>query len=236
MYMGGATVEAGGFLGPQYNDGMAIKIMLETNVLKFAATKLERLVPRGNVGGVPIYEHRYINPNDAITNPDLKTEAELLPRIAELAKRRDLELLLDDEANLESWGVKNMDSAGGLFFDAPIKDAEPPLSYERILFGGGVSARERVKRFLIGINDKRFIELSKVLGGYQGSNNYNLNQLRDAYYVWSAEHNSCEYMLTMDFKLIKMIQLDRKQRVKVRVVRPSELLEEVGRRIVREAD
>lgn len=213
---------------------MGIRVMLETNTLKFAATKLQRLIPvnrptyneKGEMTGILLYEDGYINPNERITDPDLKKQADLLPQIAELAKSGKFELLLDREADYESWGLPHMNSATGLFYDAPVSEAERPLKYGRILVGMGIPAEEWAKQFLTSIQNKRFRNLAKILGAYQGENKYNLNQLRDAYYVWSAEHNNCEYMLTMDFKLIRMISQDRKHDVRVKVVRPSELLEQ----------
>jgi hypothetical protein len=211
-----------------------IKVMLESNTLKFASTKLPRLIrvnkptynAKGERTGTLLYDDGYINPNVKITDAELKKEANLLPQIAELAKVGKFELLLDREAHYESWGLPNMNSATGLFYDAPITEAERPFQYGRMLAGLGRSADEWAKLFLTGINDQRFRELGKVLGAYQGLNKYNLNQLRDAFFIWSAEHNGCEFMLTLDFKLIRMVKLAKKQNIKVKVVKPSELLEQ----------
>jgi hypothetical protein len=211
-----------------------IKVMLETNTLKFASTKLPRLIrvnkptynAKGERTGTLLYDDGYINPNEKIADAELKKEANLLPQIAELAKVGKFELLLDREAHYESWGLPNMNSETGLFYDAPITEAERPFQYGRVLAGLGRSADDWAKPFLTGINDQRFRELGKVLGAYQGPNKYNLNQLRDAFFIWSAEHNGCEFMLTLDFKLIRMVKLAKKQNVKVKVVKPSELLEQ----------
>ena len=119
-----------------------------------------------------------------------------------------------------------MNSDTGLFFDAPVSEAERPFQYGRVLAGMGRSAKDWAKLFLTDIDDKRFRELAKVLGAYQGPNKYNLNQLRDAFFIWSAEHNNCEFMLTLDFKLIRMVRIAKKQNIKVKVVKPSELLEQ----------
>src|ERR1041384_3111142 len=171
---------------------MRTRIMLETNVLKFSATSLPRLIrinrptlnAKGEITGMLFYEPGFINPNDQITNPELKRQADLLPRIAELAKESHFELLLDRESTFEGFGVPNMNSADGPFYGAPITQAEPPLKYGRMLFGGGKKPRDWAKNFFIGIRHKRFMELSKAVGGYQGSDQYSLNQLRDAYYIW----------------------------------------------------
>ncbi len=211
---------------------MIIKVMLESNTLKFAATKLRRLIPvnrptynaKGERTGTLLYDDGYVNPNDKITDPELKKEADLLPHIAELAKGGNFELLLDREAHYESWGLPNMNSATGLFYEAPVSEAEHPFQYGRVLAGLGRSGRDWAKLFLTGIDNQRFRDLAKVVGAYQGADKYNLNQLRDAYFIWSAEHNACEFMLTLDFKLIRMVKLAKKQKIKVKVVKPSELL------------
>lgn len=209
------------------------KVLLETNVLKFAATKIPRLIPvnketrnsQGEVTGFLLYEPGYINPNDKI--PDsapLKAETELLPRIADLAKKGEIELFLHKESMFEGWGLKNMNSATGRFYNAPMTDAKAPIEYGRVLFRPGMKADDWAKQFFLGIQDKRYVALAKIAGAYQGKNGWNLNQLRDAFYVWCAEHNGCDYMLTLDFNLIKAIERDKKHNVKVKVVKASQLL------------
>jgi len=215
-----------------------IKIFVETNVFKFSATRIERLIrvnkptrnAQGEITGVLLYEPGYINPNEKIQNPELRTEADLLPQIADIAKAGKFQLLTHREAMYEGWGLPNMNSATGDFYDALVAEAEAPIKYGRALFYPRISAKELAKDFFAGIQDKRYRTLAKISGAYQGDNKYNLNQLRDAFYLWCAEYNDCECLLTLDFKFIKMIRRDRKHNVKVKVVRPSELLEQ-GQRL-----
>ena len=127
---------------------MPTKVFLDTNILKFSATKLERLIPvnrkirnwRGRIIGVQFYELGYINPNERIQNPELRREADLLHQVAELAKRGEFELLMHRETMYESWGLPNMNSVTGMFYDAPITDAETPIRYGRALFYPGFSS------------------------------------------------------------------------------------------------
>lgn len=70
---------------------MTVKVYIDTNVLKFSATQLQRYCPRTqkiNWGGreheVTVNDLVYINPNEAIDNPELKAEAQLLPVLAEV--------------------------------------------------------------------------------------------------------------------------------------------------------
>ncbi len=91
------------------------KVFLDTNMLKFSATSIERLIrvnkptrnAQGEVTGLLLYEPGYINPNEKI-------------------------------------------------------------------------------------QDKRYRTLAKIAGAYQVDGKSNLNQLRDAFYVWCPEHNGCE--------------------------------------------
>ena len=206
------------------------RIFLDTNVLKFAATELPRLVPRQellNWGGmdmeVTVHDLREVNPNELIKNPELKAEADLLPRLASLGKSGCCEYVINVETLQESWGLRDMDSKNGRFYGVPIDMVEAPVKYSRIAGGGGISSKDRQFRFLAGVNHPRFLELQKMTGAYQGEQGPNRNQLLDAFHVWCAEHNNCEFFLTLDFKLIKVIGLSPKKST-VAAVRPSELL------------
>jgi hypothetical protein len=206
------------------------KVFLDTNILKFAATRLPRLRPRKQLvdwGGktieVTLHDFVEVNRNEFIVNPVLKAEAELLPRLAEIGKLGKLEYVMSGETMIESWGLRNMDSKGGRFYGVPIKVVKAPLDYAYILAGGeiGVTPMERQFRFLASIKHKRFLALQKITGAYQGERELNRNQLLDAFHIWCAEHNECKFFLTLDFKLIKVLS---KSKSTVRVVWPSELL------------
>jgi hypothetical protein len=70
------------------------------------------------------------------------------------------------------------------------------------------------------LNDKRFLELQKITGAFQGKRGVQRNQLLDAFHLWCAEHNKCDFFLSLDFKLAT----HTKGRVPVLIVRPSQLL------------
>lgn len=208
----------------------APKIFLDTTVLKFSATELPRLQPRNTSitwGDKSIdvkdYDFVDVNPNDFIENAELKTEAELLPRLAEIGKLGTVEYVINIEIEQESWGLPNMDSKTGQFYGAPIKTVEAPLEYSRIVAGGEANARERQYDFLSSITHKRFLEIQKMTGAYQGKQPLNHNQLLDAFHLWCAEYNDCEFFLTLDFKVIKVLGLSPKKST-VQSVRPSQLL------------
>jgi hypothetical protein len=212
------------------------RVFIDTNVIKFSATKQLAIIPvnkptrnwYGKITGYQVATVGYVNPNDNLRDEsEIRKEADLLHHIATLAKREHIELYEDTEMMIESMGLPKIGSASRRFYDAPIKRAKPPLIYSRTFIGPSYigSPDELALDFFKGITDKRFKEIQKVTGAYQGKDYYNLNQLIDAFLIWSAEHNQCNYFLTLDFTLIKMIKNDTKQRVSIKLVRPSELLQ-----------
>lgn len=207
------------------------KVYLDTNVLKFSATELPRMAPRQetiNWGGIEheitVHDFVEVNPNEKIGNPDLKVEADSLSELAGLGKLGAVEYLIQMETMFESWGLPNMDSSTGKFYGAPVKTVDAPIQYGRTMIGGGQDAKEMQYDFLSRIDNGRFKELQKITGAYQGKNPPNRNQLLDAFHVWCAEHNDSDYFLTLDFKLIRVVNNGGAEKVKTKLVRPSELL------------
>ena len=168
-------------------------------------------------------------PNDFIkNNPDLKSEADLLPRAAELGKAGAVEYVMSMETVVgESWNLPDMDSKSGRFYGAPIAIVDVPFDGGRLVGGVGINRKDEQLRFFTSIKDKRFLELQKMTGAYQGKRPTNQNQLLDAFHLWCAELNGCEFFLTLDFTLIKVLKFAKKKSV-VRAVRPSELLASIG--------
>lgn len=215
---------------------MIPKILVDTNVLKFSATQQLRIVPLnkktrnwyGKVTGIQVSQITTVDPNEKIRDQELGKEADLLPQIADLAKAGKIELLLHLEATFESMGLPSMDSESGKLYGAPTTNAESPVPFGRVLFSPHATPDEHAKNFLQNITDPRFKTIQKITGAYQGGTNYNLNQLRDAFYIWCAEHNKCDYMLTLDFKLVRMVANSKKHKANVHVVKPSELLNALG--------
>lgn len=207
------------------------KVFLDTNIFKFSATHLPRLRPRQQtitwgdiVQEVTVHDFIEVDPNEKIQNQGLKDEAELLPKLAEFGKEGTVRYFIQVETLLESWGIPNMDSRTGKFYGAPVEQVEAPVKYGRVILGANQDAKEMQFNFLSGLNHKRFTELQKLTGAYQGPGKLNRNQLLDAFHIWCAEHNDCEFFLTLDFKLIKMVANSRSYISTVKLVRPSELL------------
>jgi hypothetical protein len=206
---------------------------VDTNVLKFSATELLRLRPRkqlvnwaGHVQEVIVHDLVTINRNDNIANPTLKREAELLPKLAAHGKAKRIHYVINAETEFESWGLRNMDSRSGKFYDTPLERVEAPVQYGRVIIGAGIDPELEQFRFLGSLKHPRFLELQKMTGAYQGPGKLNRNQLLDAFHLWCAEHNRCSFFLTLDFRLLKMLRRGKTQ-LSVQAVRPSELLAKV---------
>ena len=207
------------------------KVYIDTNIFKFSATKLPRLIPRvqkTNLAGVEqeiiIHDFIDVDPNENISNTVLKDEARLLSELSSLGDQGLVRFLIQMETELESWGLPNMDSKSGKFYGVHLEKVDAPVVYGRVIAGGFESPEERQFKFLSGLKHKRFIELQKLTGAYQGKQKTNRNQLLDAFHIWCAEHNECDYFLTMDFKLIKVVSQSKRINLGVKLVRPSELL------------
>lgn len=213
------------------------EVYLDTNVFKFSATQLPRLKPRvqtinwGDIEqDVTVHDFVEVNPNEGISNPELSAEAEVLPKLAELGKKGFVRYLIQAETLFESWGIPNLDSKSGPFYGAPIEHVEAPVQYERVMIGGHQDPKEMQFDFLSRLRNKRFKQLQKITGAYQGPGKLNRNQLLDAFHIWCAEHNDCEFFLTLDFRLIKVVDTGGADRVEVNLVRPSELIKQLENR------
>ena len=210
------------------------KVYIDTTILKFSATQLPRLRPRkslinwGNrTHEVVVHDFVYINPNDFIDNDDLKAETMLLPTLAKAGKHGQVKYVIQIETLLESWGLPKMDSETGKFYGAPLECIESPIKYSRIIFGFSFGAKELQFNFLSSIKNKRFLELQKMTGAYQGPGKVNRNQLLDAFHLWCAEYNKCDYFLTLDFKLVNILR-KQKHYLSLEVLKPSELIRNIG--------
>jgi hypothetical protein len=210
------------------------KVYIDTTVLKFSATQLPRLLPRkqtidwgGRVHEVTVHDFVRVNPNDSIDNPELKAETELLPTLAEAGKRGEVKYVIQMETLFESWGIPKMDSETGKFYGTPLEDVEAPIKYKRVLLGFNRDGREMQFSFLSSIRNARFLELQKMTGAYQGSGKLNRNQLLDAFHIWCAEFNKCDYFLTLDFKLLNVVRKQKRHSL-VEIIKPSELVTKIG--------
>ncbi len=209
------------------------KVFLDANVYKFSAVELPRLRPREvtiNWGGQkrPYIVHDFVtvNPNESLgeDSAELKAEAELLPEVAGLAASGLVVFQITTELQVELANLPNLDSTTGHFFGADRDIVCPPVPYSRVLFGGFNGGVKRAQyELLCSLHHKRFLQLQRATGAYQGKNEINENQLLDAFHLWCAEHAGSDFFLSLDFNLAKATR-NAKRAHTVPVVRPSELL------------
>lgn len=210
------------------------RVYVDTCVLKFSATELHRFRPRlqtlewgGHRMQVTVHDPVTINRNDRLAPGDLLEQTKLLQQLAELGKAGRVTFVQSLETIVESWGIPHMDSAGGRFYGAPIEQIAPPIAYGRVIAGWRpLGVTDWQYDFLSRVSHPRFTELQKITGAYQGQRPLHRNQLIDAFALWCAEHAGCDYFLTLDFKLIRVIEKSKKKSL-VQVVRPSDLLARV---------
>jgi len=165
-----------------------------------------------------------VSPNERIKNPELKAEAEILPHVAALADAGLVIFQISIETQVELSGIPNLDSETGYFYGAPCEIIKAPVEYGRILFGGIEDWWGAQYKFLASLKHARFLQLQRITGAYQGEGkSVNRNQLLDAFHLWCAEQNKCDFFLSLDFKLAKVIER-AKSKAAVPVVRPSQLL------------
>lgn len=209
---------------------MPLLVFIDTNILKFAATELTRFARRRETlkwgpktMDVIVHDEVVLNPNDNISNPELKAEADLLSEVANYAKVGVIEFVQSVEARYEEWGLPNMDSQTGKFFGAAVGLIEAPFKYGRVMGGLGIDGEAEQYRFLSSIRDARFLAIQRATGAYQGAQPLNRNQLIDAFHIWCAESAGCSHFLTLDFKLLRTLA-QSKLEIQVTVLRPSALI------------
>jgi hypothetical protein len=203
------------------------RVYLDTTILKASATALRRYVPKAKVYLGPdipeaqVYDIGIVNPNKSLTG-EMKAEAALLPTLADLGKQGAVRYCIQTETEFESWGLpKMMGNATGRFYGAPIEDAASPIEYSRAFIDGYKDPGEMQFRFISSLKHPRFHELQRMTGAYQGPGKLHRNQLLDAFHIWCAEHNGCDFFLTLDFALIRRVKSSRQHTV--RLAKPSDL-------------
>lgn len=181
--------------------------------------------------GQTLYDLVDEDPTSGRQDEPLRTEINRLPRVAELARRGDIELLTHMESIVEFLGI-HLISAGrsSELLQAGVTSVKDPIQYSRIIAAPflGISAEALQIQFLKDLKHRRYLELQRASGAYQGDH-VNENGLLDAFHNWCAEETGATHFLTTDFKLLRAVRNHRTYRPRVRVVSPSELLAEIDR-------
>ncbi len=157
---------------------------------------------------------------------EVRAEADLIPRIAQLAKDGAIELISGDEVNMEKWGLPMSGGRRTVMDGAEILWTEPPMKYSRVVAGPEGSPRDYRTKFIHSVSDPRFLQIAKACGAFD-SEPPKTNTLWDAFHVWWAEAAGARYFLTLDFRLINRSKNEGQDRPSLRLVRPSEMIRAV---------
>jgi hypothetical protein len=182
---------------------------------------------------VVVHDFVTFDPAARVTNAKLKVEIDHLNTIAQLAKDKAIELLWHGETSNEFSGIWMVPSGGRPeLLKAGVTWVPSPIKYSRLLHS--VLPDERSPGdvqidFIRGIDHPRFSQLQKACGAAQGKT-VNSNQLLDAFHVWCAESAGATHFLTTDFKLVRLVRGHKSHPPEVKLVLPSELLDEIGAR------
>lgn len=110
------------------------------------------------------------------------------------------------------------------FFGSKVQALKDPEDLSiRMILGMGLNQHQQAQDFFSRITNARYQRICRSLGGFQGSDRpLNLNQARDAFFLWVSEHFKMDYLLTMDRKFQRMVA-NSKLESSVQIVFPSEL-------------
>jgi hypothetical protein len=173
-----------------------------------------------------------IDPTARVPPGRLKTEIDLISEVAQLARAGDIELIWHFETWWEFAGIDLLPGGGtSELLDAGVTMVvKGPIQYSRPLTPLSLlssdTCRSLMIDFLKRITHPRFQQLQRACGAFQGDH-VNENQLVDAFHIWCAEAADASHFLTTDFKLAKNVRSYKTAPPRVKVVKPSELLDEL---------
>jgi hypothetical protein len=90
--------------------------------------------------------------------------------------------------------------------------SEPGIASTGLLpvtLSAGCESSRGELRTLYPTRTVRPIAAHRITGAYQGTKKTNRNSLLDAFHLWCAEHNNCDFFLSPDFRLARMIMMSK---------------------------
>jgi hypothetical protein len=209
------------------------RVFLDTSVRHHSIDSRTLLRSNGQAwGGQTLWKIVEEDPTARVADR-LRAELELLPQVADLARRDEIELLSHNEADIELLGtVRFPEERRSVFDDVPITKVKGPVQYSRYITPhprmrlAGQTWRSLQVDFLKSLKHQRFLELQRACGVSQGGY-LRENQLKDAFHIWCAEESGATHFLTTDFRLVNIVNREKTFPPRVRVVKPSELLSEL---------
>jgi len=202
------------------------KLYIDRSALKFFVhrTPKKRIICwDGQVRKVAIRNFTHLNPNVLLNNFELEAEIELLPLLADAGKHGLIKYVIQNETLFASRNILKINSRRGQFCGIPCKFVSTPKSYRCFFFRLCSDGKELEFRSPPFIENDRFLELLKMISAYQGTGNPIPSQILNAFQLWCAEQNRCDYFLTVDSNLIKVIR-NQNRRPLTEVIKPSELM------------
>jgi hypothetical protein len=212
------------------------RVFLDTAVVKHSIRARTVLRPRPHqlhVGGqlheFVVHETVDIDPTASV-QPKLRAEIDLLHEVARRARIGDIELVWHFETELEFFGIYPLGGGKSELLDAGVTMVDGPVKYSRLVSPMSPLSDDTWRSlrtdFLKSINHPRFLELQRACAAFQGDH-INEKQLVDAFHVWCAEAADASHFLTTDLKLARTVRRHKTAPPRVRVVAPSELLNEL---------
>lgn len=211
------------------------KVFLDTSVVKHAIRSRTVMRPwrHGREAGTGTAQGIVSEDPARRVSGRLRLEIDCLSEVTRLAEEGILELLWHFETFAEFARIFMIPGAASDFSRAGIRMVRGPFDYGRPLVPlyppgptDASAVREEQVRFLKSLDHVRFLQLQRACGAAQGQVT-NDNQLIDAFHIWCAEHEGAHYFLTTDLKLIRLITNHRTYPPRVRVLAPSELLDDI---------
>ena len=210
------------------------RVFLDTSIRKHSIRRRNLLRP---VPGAGIYEF-YDEDPAADVSGDLRREIDFLGDVANAAREGKIKLLSHIETMTELLGILLFPSPGQSVFDGiEIEHVDGPIEYSRLVTPLSAfsedSAKDLQVQFFEQLHHPRFLQIRRACGAYQGEGvSVRPNQIIDAFHIWSAESAGATHFLTTDFKLTRVVANYKKAPLRLKVVTPSQLLEEIGKPVV----
>lgn len=149
-------------------DSSALKMAVQRRIIGRRRSKTLDWGDRKTVA--EIVQFITVNPT-ANCHPRQRREARRLPIIAWLSLQGQVDLLTHAETLWEFFGLPRTDDSCGRFFGATVGSVESPFHCSRVLAGGGApSSKDLQANLFANIAHKRFEQLKRATGAYQGNN------------------------------------------------------------------
>jgi hypothetical protein len=147
-------------------------------------------------------------------------DAKNIRYIEKLAKIRLIKLFWDFELQWEFISGRKM-SKGTPSIVKYIENGHSPITYGRTITSA-FSSEDHQFEFLKNLKHPRYDEWKKAANVVTNSHKER-NQLLDAFCLWKAEHNKCDYFATMDYNLIDSVNASS-IKSSLRLLRPTQLV------------